>query len=54
MRAANWPTGPSPRTASVPPSGTSAYCTACQAVGMMSLMNSHCSSAPVCGTLMGP
>ena len=35
-RLANWPTGPSPKTASVPPSGTSAYFTPCQAVGRMS------------------
>ena len=30
------PIGPSPRTSSVPPGGTAAYCTACHAVGRTS------------------
>jgi len=36
MRQAMSPMGPSPITATVPPSGTSAYATACQAVGATS------------------
>ena len=36
IRAVSWPTGPSPKTASVPPSGTSANSNACHAVGRMS------------------
>ena len=50
IRAANWPTGPSPSTASVPSGGTSAYFTACQAVGRMSDRNRNRSS----GARQGP
>ena len=51
IRTANWPTGPSPSTASVPPSATPAYCTACQAVGRMSDRNRNCSSGVFVGHL---
>jgi hypothetical protein len=44
MRDANCPTGPSPSTSSVPPSGTFAYSTPCHAVGRMSLRNRYRSS----------
>ena len=36
IRVAISPIGPSPSTTSVPPSGTAAYSTACQAVGSTS------------------
>lgn len=35
-RVVIWPTGPSPQTATVSPSATSAYAAACQAVGSTS------------------
>ena len=54
MRHAIWPIGPSPNTATVPPSGTSAYRTACHAVGSTSDRYTNRSSGGPSGTLIGP
>ena len=55
IRAAMSPIGPSPRTASsVPPSGTSAYSTACQAVGSTSERKRKRSSGGPSGHLDRP
>ena len=54
MRTHIWPIGPRPNTATLPPSGTSAYRTACQAVGSTSERNRNCSSGVPSGIFTGP
>ena len=54
LRAANWPTGPSPYTATVPPVGMSAYRAACHPVGRMSDRYRKRSSGGPSGTWIGP
>ena len=53
IRAAMSPIGPEPTTRSVPPSSTSAYSTACHAVGSTSERKRKRSSIGPCGTLIG-
>src|SRR5689334_1583270 len=47
------PIGPSPSTTTDPPSGTSAYSTACQAVGITSDRKTKRSTGGPSGTLIG-
>ena len=54
IRVAISPIGPSPITTTLPPSGMSAYSTACQAVGSTSERYTKRSSDGPSGTLMGP
>ena len=53
MRVAMSPIGPAPTTRRVPPSSTSAYSTACHAVGRTSERKRNRSSGGPCGTLIG-